>query len=118
MYPKVIAKHLNAELPFMATEEILMAGVGAGGDRQELHEVIRVHSHEASAQVKEHGLANDLIDRLKTDDGFKSLDLEATLDAQRYIGRAPEQVEAFVRDVIGPIRERYDCDDAEVELKV
>ncbi len=118
VYPKVVEKHLNSELPFMATEEILMAGVAAGGDRQELHEVIRVHSHEASRQVKEHGGANDLIERLKTDDGFKDLDLESTLDAKRYIGRSPEQVMAFIRDVIDPIRERCDFDDAEVELKV
>ena len=118
VYPKVVQKHLNSELPFMATEEILMAGVGAGGDRQELHEVIRVHSQEASKQVKEHGGVNDLIDRLKADDGFKDLDLESTLDAKRYIGRSPEQVVAFIRDVIDPIRERCDFDEAEVELKV
>ncbi len=118
VYPKVIEKHLSGELPFMATEEILMAGVKAGGDRQELHEVIRVHSHEASRVVKEEGKPNDLIDRLKTNAAFAGIDLESTLDASRYIGRAPEQVDAFVREVVGPIRDRYDTDTAEVELKV
>lgn len=118
VYPKVIEKHLNAELPFMATEEILMAGVKAGGDRQVLHEVIRVDSHKASAVVKNEGKPNDLIDRLKTNPAFAGIDLEATLDASRYIGRAPEQVDEFVRDVVGPIRDRYEMDDTEVELKV
>lgn len=118
VYPKVIEKHLNAELPFMATEEILMAGVSAGGDRQELHERVRVHSHEASAVVKQEGKPNDLIERLKADDGFAGIDLESTLDARRYIGRAPEQVDAFIREVADPIRERFETDDIEVELKV
>lgn len=107
VYPKVIEKHLQEELPFMATEEILMAGVQAGGDRQELHERIRVHSQEAARQVKEHGLANDLIDRLGGDPAFVSIDLTSTLDARRYVGRAPQQVDAFVHEVINPIRERY-----------
>ena len=75
VYPKVIAKHLDEELPFMATEEILMAGVRAGGDRQELHERIRIHSIEAGKQVKEQGLPNDLIDRLKSEPGFANVDL-------------------------------------------
>lgn len=118
VYPKAIEKHLAGELPFMATEEILMAGVKAGGDRQELHEVIRVHSHEASTVVKQEGKPNDLIERLKTNPAFAGIDLESTLDASRYIGRAPEQVDAFVRDVVGPIRDRYDTDAEEVELKV
>lgn len=91
----------------MATEEILMAGVRVGGDRQELHEAIRRHSQEAARQVKEHGRPNDLIERLQGDPLFASVDLSATLDARRYIGRAPEQVDAFLRDVVEPIRERY-----------
>ena len=110
VYPKVIAKHLEEELPFMATEEILMAGVRAGGDRQELHELIRVHSNEAGRQVKEHGLANDLIDRLKSEPGFANVDLSGALDPHRFIGRAPEQVDRFVEDVVEPIRQRYDDD--------
>ncbi|MFK7819386.1 MAG: adenylosuccinate lyase [Planctomycetaceae bacterium] len=118
VYPKVIAQHLNGELPFMATEEILMAGVKAGGDRQDLHERVRVHSQAAADVVKQEGKPNDLIARLKEDDAFKGIDLESTLDATRYIGRAPEQVDAFANEIIEPIRQRYDADSEAVELKV
>ncbi len=110
VYPQVISKHLLEELPFMATEEILMAGVKAGGDRQDLHERIRVHSQEAGRQVKEHGQANDLIQRLQQDAAFASVDLTGALDGRRYVGRAPEQVDQFVRDQIDPIRARYQAD--------
>ena len=68
--------------------------------------------------MKQEGKPNDLIERLKTNPAFAGIDLESTLDASRYIGRAPEQVDAFVRDVVGPIRDRYDTDAEEVELKV
>ncbi|MFO0426475.1 MAG: adenylosuccinate lyase [Planctomyces sp.] len=107
VYPKVIAKNLAAELPFMATEEILMAGVQAGGDRQELHEQIRVHSQAAADQVKQHGLDNDLIARLQKDPHFSRVDLAGALDATRYIGRAPEQVDRFLADFVEPVRQRY-----------
>lgn len=107
VYPKVIAKHLDEELPFMATEEILMAGVRNGGDRQELHELIRVHSQDAGRQVKEHGQSNDLIDRLKKEPGFANVDLTGALDPTRYVGRSPEQVDRFIHDVVDPIRRRY-----------
>lgn len=107
VYPMVIAKHLDEELPFMATEEILMAGVRAGGDRQDLHERIRVHSQDAARQVKEQGRANDLMSRLADDPAFAGLDLTGTLDAKRYIGRAPEQVDQFIANVVDPIRQRY-----------
>ena len=107
VYPKVIEKHIVEELPFMATEEILMAGVQAGGDRQELHERIRVHSQEAGAQVKQHGKPNDLIERLRDDTAFADIDLDETLDVSRYIGRAPQQVDAFISDIVTTIRERY-----------
>ena len=110
VYPKVIAKHLDEELPFMATEEILMAGVRAGGDRQELHERIRVHSIEAGKQVKEHGLSNDLIDRLKSEPRFANVDLTGALNPSRFVGRAPEQVESFGANVIEPIRRQYAAD--------
>ena len=109
-YPAVIASRLAAELPFMATEEILMAGVQAGGDRQELHEVIRVKSHEAGAEVKQHGRTNDLIDRLRTEPSLAGVDLDSTLDAKRYIGRSAEQVAEFVAEVVDPIRDRYAAD--------
>lgn len=107
VYPKVIERNLNSELPFMATEEILMAGVQAGGDRQELHEVIRVHSQKAADQVKTQGGANDLIDRLRTEPGFAAVDLDSTLDARLYIGRAPEQVDSFITGYVEPVRKRY-----------
>jgi adenylosuccinate lyase len=107
VYPQVIAKHLAEELPFMATENILMAGVAAGGDRQDLHERIRRHSQDAARVVKEHGGANDLIERLKSDAAFAKVDVAATLDASKFVGRAPEQVGEFVAEVIGPIRKRY-----------
>ncbi|MEZ6123545.1 MAG: adenylosuccinate lyase [Planctomycetaceae bacterium] len=107
VYPKVIEKHLQEELPFMATEEILMAGVRAGGDRQDLHESIRVHSQAAGAVVKNQGLPNDLISRLRNDPLFAAVDLESTLDAKKYIGRAPQQVEEFIAEHIRPLRERF-----------
>lgn len=110
VYPKVIARHLNEELPFMATEAILMAAVRAGGDRQELHERIRIHSIESGKQVKEQGASNDLMDRLKSDPRFAKVDLTAALDPLRFIGRAPEQVDRFIQDVIEPIRRRYPDD--------
>ncbi|QDT15326.1 adenylosuccinate lyase [Alienimonas californiensis] len=107
VYPKVIAANLASELPFMATEAVLMAGVEAGGDRQDLHERVRVHSRDAGRVVKEQGEANDLIARLQADDAFAGVDLSATLDPKKYIGRAPEQTRRFVEQVVGPIRERY-----------
>ncbi|WP_437225072.1 adenylosuccinate lyase [Planctomicrobium sp. SH661] len=107
VYPQVIARRLAEELPFMATEEILMAGVQAGGDRQQLHEQVRIHSVEAARQVKEHGLQNDLLERLAKDPLFAKVDLKNALDAKRFIGRSPEQVDEFIRDVVDPIRARY-----------
>ena len=93
VYPKVIAGRIKAELPFMATENILMAAVQAGGNRQQLHEKIRVHSHAAAAQVKHSGKHNDLIDRLKADTAFSKVNFTAVLNPKNYIGRAPQQVD-------------------------
>lgn len=107
VYPHVIARRLAEELPFMATEEILMAGVEAGGDRQKLHEQVRVHSLEAARQVKEFGRPNDLIDRLSGDPLFAKVNLRGALEARRFIGRAPEQVDEFLAEVVEPIRQRY-----------
>ncbi len=107
VYPKVIGARVNSELPFMATENILMAAVKAGGDRQELHEAIRTHSHAAAAQVKQHGLANDLIERLQNDLAFSKVDFKAVMNPKDYIGRSPEQVDEFIRDEVAPIRRRY-----------
>ena len=102
----MIAKHLADELPFMATENILMAAVAAGGDRQELHERIRRHSQAAATVVKEQGDENDLIDRLKADPAFAKVDLDATLDAQKFIGRTAASRRISGR-VVEPIRQRY-----------
>ena len=110
VYPKVIEKNLAAELPFMATEEILMAGVQAGGDRQELHEQIRLHSQAAADQVKQQGVDNDLIARLQQDAHFAAVDLAGALDAKRYVGRAPEQVDQFIAECVQPVREKYAAD--------
>jgi adenylosuccinate lyase len=119
VYPKTIEKAVAAELPFMATEEILMEAVRAGGDRQELHERIRQHSQAAAQNVKMNGQENDLIDRLQDDGSFMSVNLLAVLDAPRFIGRAPQQVEAFVAKVVEPIRARYrQAIGNAVELKV
>ena len=107
VYPKVVAAHVQAELPFMATENILMAGVKAGGSRQGLHEKIRVYSHEAAAQVKQLGKTNDLIERLKADSDFAKIDLKAVLDPKLYIGRCPEQVNEFIKEQVAPIRRKY-----------
>jgi len=107
VYPRVIAARVAAELPFMATESILMAAVKAGGNRQELHERIRLHSQAAAAQVKRFGRGNDLIDRLKADVAFEKVDFEKVLDPKDYVGRAPQQVDEFIREVVTPIRRRY-----------
>jgi len=107
VYPNVIAKHLAEELPFMATENILMAAVSAGGDRQDLHERIRRHSQAAAAVVKEQGAANDLLSRLKADAAFAKVDFAAALSPTKFIGRAPQQVAEFLADVVGPIRQKY-----------
>ena len=105
VYPKVIEKHLMAELPFMATENIMMDAVKAGGDRQELHERIRELSMEAGKNVKEKGLDNNLLELIAADPAFNlSLDaLKAAMDPSRYVGRAPKQVEEFLEEVIRPV---------------
>ncbi len=119
VYPKVIAAHVAAELPFMATENILMAAVKAGGNRQELHEKIRLHSHAAAAQVKNLGKPNDLVGRLRADVAFARIDFEKTLDPASYIGRAPQQVDEFIRGVLTPIRRKYRKElNRKVELNV
>jgi adenylosuccinate lyase len=119
VYPKTIEAAVMAELPFMATEEILMAAVSAGGDRQELHEQIRTHSLKASAEVKQHGRPNDLIERLRIDPAFAKVNLGEVMDPSRYVGRAPQQVERFIGEVVEPIRQRYRAQlNQAVELKV
>lgn len=107
VYPQVIAANLDEELPFMATENLLMAAVQAGGDRQTLHERIRVHSQAAAQRVKQEGRANDLLERLEHDPAFAKVDLSAAMNARQFVGRAPEQVDEFLAEVVQPIRERY-----------
>jgi len=118
VFPRVIAANLNAELPFMATENILMAGVAAGGDRQELHERIRQHSLAAAAVVKNEGGKNDLIDRIAADRAFANVDLTRLLDPFQFIGRAPQQVDEFIAKEIVPIRSKYGDLASDAELRV
>jgi adenylosuccinate lyase len=107
VYPEVIAKNLREELPFMATENILMAAVAAGGDRQDLHERLRVHSQAAAAEVKQHGRPNDLLERLAADTAFAGVDLKDAVIARSLTGRSAEQVDEFLAEVVKPIRVRY-----------
>ena len=109
VYPKVIARHLAAELPFMATEHVLMACVKRGGDRQEIHERIRAHAHAAATRVKEDGAENDLVDRLASDPviGMTREEILATLDPARFVGRAPQQVAEFLDERVRPVLERH-----------
>ena len=119
VYPRVIATRVASELPFMATENILMAAVKAGGNRQELHEKIRLHSQAAAAQVKKLGKPNDLVGRLKADIAFAKIDFEKILNPDAYIGRAPQQVDEFIRSIVMPIRRKYRKElTRRVELKV
>ncbi len=121
VYPKVIEKHLRAELPFMATENIMMDAVKAGGDRQELHERIRELSMEAGKKVKEEGADNDLLDRIAADPMFHLTreQLENTMDPNRYVGRAPEQVDRYLANVIAPILDAHkDMLGVKVEIDV
>ncbi len=119
VYPKMIEKHLMEELPFMATENILMAAVKRGGDRQDLHERIRIHAMEAARTVKTEGKPNDLMERIAGDPAFgmNTDDLNAVLDPAKYIGRSPEQVEEFIRDDVRPALMGLKYSDLEIELK-
>ena len=107
VYPKVIEKRLMSELPFMATENIMMDAVKAGGDRQELHEKIRVLSMEAGRNVKEKGLENNLLELIAGDPAFNMTleELRKTMDPSKYTGRAEQQVEEFIEEMISPVLE-------------
>jgi adenylosuccinate lyase len=117
VHEAMVRKNLLAELPFMATENILMACVKSGGDRQEYHEKIRVHAQAAGLRVKQEGLDNDLLERLKADKSFWSkarggplsadLDWDGLMDPMKYIGRSVEQTERFIKEVVEPLREQY-----------
>ena len=121
VYPKVIEQHILKELPFMATENIMMQAVKNGGDRQELHEKIRIHSMAAARVVKEEGKENDLIERIANDKSFNLDidDIKAVLKPENFIGRAKEQTEEFLRDYVSPVLEKYkDILGEEAELSV
>jgi adenylosuccinate lyase len=110
VYPKVIERHIAQELPFMAAENVIMAMVKAGGDRQVCHEKIRVLSHEAGAQVKQHGKDNDLVERIRNDPYFQPVlnQLDHILDAKTFTGRAGDQVVEFIDEEVKPILAKYD----------
>lgn len=121
VYPKMIERHLLSELPFMATENIMMEAVKKGGDRQELHEKIRVHSMAAGKVVKVDGGENDLVDRIAADESFgmSREEILAVMKPESFVGRAPQQVTEFLSDTIKPIIEKYgDMLGLEVEIKV
>jgi len=117
VHEATIRKNLMAELPFMATENILMACVKLGADRQDYHERIRQHAQAAGMRVKQEGLDNDLLDRLKADPAFQpksrgglldgELDWEGVMDPMKYVGRSVEQTERFIKEVVEPLREQY-----------
>ncbi|HEX2167108.1 MAG TPA: hypothetical protein VHG09_07675, partial [Longimicrobiales bacterium] len=117
--PGVIRRHLDDELPFMATETILMHAVRGGGDRQDLHERIRRHSVAAAERVKDHGERNDLMERIIGDAtfGMQREEIEGMLDPARFTGRAAEQVELFLKNEVDPVLERLVEEDAIPELR-
>jgi adenylosuccinate lyase len=119
VYDRVVTRRVMEKLPFMATEDIMMESVKRGGNRQELHERLRVHSHAAAAKVKLDGGANDLIDRIAADDAFPLTreEIESHLDPSKYIGRCVSQVEEFIRDIAAPIIDRY-YEETHAELSV
>lgn len=117
VHEAMVRRNLMAELPFLATENILMEAVKAGADRQEYHEIIRQHAQAAGMRVKQQGLDNDLLDRLQNDRAFWSkarggalsheLDWSDLMDPMKYVGRSVEQTERFLKAVVEPLRERY-----------
>jgi len=107
VHEATVVANLRSELPFMASENLMMAAVRLGRDRQEVHEAIRQHSQKAGARVKDEGKPNDLIDRLRTDPMLDGVDLDAALDPALYVGLAPAQVDRFIAEMVEPIRKRY-----------
>jgi adenylosuccinate lyase len=111
VHPAVIERNVQQVFPYMATENILMAAVAAGGDRQTLHEKIRQFSHQAAARIKEkaagEGSENDLLDRLRSDPDFAAVNFDQVLAQSNFVGRAPQQVDEFIAEVITPIRHQY-----------
>jgi len=120
VYEKVVERRVMEKLPFMATENIMMESVKRGGNRQELHELIRVHSYAAAAKVKLQGGQNDLIERIAADERVPMTreEILSELDPAKYIGRCPSQVEEFLRDFVEPLLERYRGDELTAQLNV
>ena len=120
VYEKVVTRRVMEKLPFMATENIMMESVKRGGNRQELHEIIRVHSHAAAAKVKLEGGQNDLIDRIAADENIPLTKEEilAQLDPAKYIGRSASQVDDFIKEVAQPVIDRYHSDEIVGDVKV
>jgi adenylosuccinate lyase len=107
VHPAVIAANVREELPFMATENVIMRGVKAGQSRQELHELIRTHSHAAAKRIKDEGVANDLLARMRGDSALAPFVDDAVLHPARYVGRAPAQVDEFVAEFLDPLLEQH-----------
>ena len=105
--PEVIARNVEQALPYMATENVLMAAVAQGGDRQQLHERIRQHSHAVTAELKAGIQRNDLLDRLQSDSMFAGLDWRNILAPKEFVGRAPQQVDEFLAEEVEPVLSRY-----------
>ena len=120
VYDQVVRRRVMEKLPFMATENIMMESVKRGGNRQELHEIIRVYSHEAAAKVKLEGAANDLIDRIAADERIplSKEEILRELDPVKYIGRSVSQVEEFLRDIAAPVIARYHTEELESQLNI
>jgi adenylosuccinate lyase len=120
VYPQVVKRRVMEELPFMASENILMDAVKRGGNRQELHEKIRVHAQAAARVVKEQGGKNDLLDRIASDASFglKKDDMEKLLDPALFTGRSREQAEEYLNGVIGPLLKEYNAQGETYELTV
>ena len=120
VYDKVVRRRVMEKLPFMATENIMMEAVKRGGNRQELHEALRRHSHAAARRVKLEGGANDLLDRIAADPLFplSREEMEAQLAPEQYVGRAPSQVEEFLREEVFPLLARYPDEEIQADLKV
>ena len=121
VYERMINKRVMEELPFMATENIIMESVKRGADRQEMHEVIRVNSMEAGKRVKMEGLSNDLLDRLAADKAvpLNKDEIMALLNPIEFVGRAPEQVDQFIGEEVNPVLEKYEKElGMDVDIKV
>ena len=120
VYEKVITRRVMDKLPFMATENIMMEAVKKGGNRQELHEALRVHSHAAAAEVKLNGKANDLIERIANDEifGMSEKEIRKELAPEKYIGRSKSQVEEFLAEIVKPVLDKYYKNEVTAELKV